>query len=63
MQGIESIRCQSCGCDYFKAKGKNVRFFWYIVGAVVGVLLALFMLGSALGCELCFECAEACDMT
>lgn len=62
MQGIRNIRCQSCGCDYFKTKGKNVRFFWYIVGAVVGVLLLLFMLGSAMGCDLCIECAEACDM-
>lgn len=62
MQSVGNIRCQSCGCDYFKAKGKNVRFFWYIVGAVVGVLLLLFMIGSAMGCDLCIECAEACDM-
>lgn len=62
MENIGSMHCQTYGCDYFKAKGKNLRFVWPIVLAVVGVLLLFFLLGSALGCEACFECAEACGM-
>ncbi len=62
MENVENIRCHTYGCDYFKSKGKNLRFVWPYIIAVIGVFLLLFMIGSALGCEACFECAEACDM-
>ncbi len=61
MENVENIRCHTYGCDYFKQKGKNVRFFWSIVIAVVAVLLVLFLIGSSIGCEACFQCAAVCD--
>ena len=61
MAGIENEQCKSCSCDYFQAKGKNIRYALEYVAAVIGIMLILFMFGSCLGCEACFDCAAACD--
>ena len=58
---MENGQCKSCGCDYFQAKGKNIRYALEYIAAVIGILLMFFMFGSCLGCEACFECAAACD--
>lgn len=61
MADLENGQCCSQGCDYFQAKGKNLRWFYEYVAAIIGIMLILFGLGSCLGCEACFDCAAVCD--
>lgn len=61
MASMENEQCKSCACDYFQAKGRNIRRFWEYVGVVIGVMLILYLFGSCFGCSACFECAAACD--
>ena len=61
MASMEHGQCKSCACDYFQAKGRNIRRFWEYVGAIIGIMLVLYLFGSCFGCSACFECAAACD--
>ena len=48
-------------CHYVREKAKNVLPFWYAVAAILVVCLALYYVGSCLGCEACFECGACVD--
>ena len=58
--------CPHSGAFGYRAPKKGRNLSWFVelaLGALVlfGIFAGIVMIGGCLGCEVCFECAAACD--